>query len=171
MSRDFQKGGVGLMKHMQVGGNIEILFMIFDHVKCTKVWTMQTCHVYGNKYWKVLTIACCDIQSKDGATQTLLWENLNLVMAENRVSRGNFKKIMMNNAQANWNALKKTVWRFEATRKCHEILSRFEVWVQNISIIGIVFEEFWIIKIHQKENWSTTRCEFHRQNELFNSSP
>lgn len=64
LSRDLQRNGMDLMKHMQVGGNMEKLFKIFDHVKCLKNKTIQTCHMYDNKYCKVLIIACCDILLK-----------------------------------------------------------------------------------------------------------
>ena len=60
-----------LMQHMQVGGNMEKLFMIFDHVKCLNNTTIQTCHMYDNKYCKVLTITCCDIHSKDNTIQII----------------------------------------------------------------------------------------------------
>ena len=40
---------------------------MFDHVKCLKDWTTLTCHMYDIKYYKALTIVCCDMQSKDGA--------------------------------------------------------------------------------------------------------
>ena len=60
-------------------------WIVFDHIKHLKDWTILACHVYDNKYCKVLPIACCDMQSKDGVTQILLWENLNVVMANNGV--------------------------------------------------------------------------------------
>jgi len=47
------------------------------------------------------------MQSEDGAAQTLFWENLNIVMAENIVLTVNFKGFMADNAQKNWNAVKK----------------------------------------------------------------
>jgi hypothetical protein len=40
------------------------------------------------------------MQSKDGTTQTLLWENLNFVMAENGVSNVHFKGFMADNVHA-----------------------------------------------------------------------
>ena len=51
---------------------MEISWIIFDHVKHLKNWTTLACHVYDNKYYKVLTIAYCDMQSEDGRAQTLL---------------------------------------------------------------------------------------------------
>jgi len=47
------------------------------------------------------------MQSEDGAAQTLFWENLNTVMAENGVLTVNFKGFMADSAQANWNAVRK----------------------------------------------------------------
>ena len=45
--------------------------------------------------------------SEDGVPQTLFWENLNNVMVENDVLVINFKGFMANNAQANWNFIRK----------------------------------------------------------------
>ena len=44
-----------LIKFMQVVGNMKNSRIIFDHVKHLKDWTL-VCHVYDNKYRKVLTI-------------------------------------------------------------------------------------------------------------------
>jgi hypothetical protein len=76
-------------------------WIMFDHVKRLKEWTTMACHVYNNRYCEVLTIVCCGIQSIDGATQTLFWELLNVVMAENGVPKVNFKGFMSDNGQAN----------------------------------------------------------------------
>ena len=61
----------------------------------------MTCHVYENRYCKVLTIACCDMQSEDGAAQIFFWENLNFVIAENGVSNVKLKGFMADSDQAN----------------------------------------------------------------------
>ena len=61
----------------------------------------MVCHVYNSRYCKVLTIACCNIQSEDGAAQTLFWKNLNVVMADNGVPNVNFKGFM-----ADWNVVR-----------------------------------------------------------------
>ena len=45
------------------------------------------------------------MHSEDGATQIIFWDNLNVVVAENGVSKVNFKGFMVINAQANWNAM------------------------------------------------------------------
>ena len=107
MSIDLPRSGVDLVKRMQEGGDMENSWIMFDHVKRLKDWTTLACHVYDSKYCKVLTITCCDMQYEDDATQTLFWENLNIVMAENEVSTVNFKVLMADNVQANWNAVRK----------------------------------------------------------------
>jgi hypothetical protein len=56
-----------LVKRMQVGGNMENSWIIFDHVKYLKYWRTMACHVYNSQCCKVLTIACCDMQSEDYA--------------------------------------------------------------------------------------------------------
>jgi hypothetical protein len=73
ISVDLPGSGVDLVKRMQEGGDMENSWIMFDHIKCLKDWTTLACHVYDSKYYKVLTIACCDMQFEDGATQTLFW--------------------------------------------------------------------------------------------------
>ena len=80
---------------------------MFDHVKYLKDLTTPVDHVYDSKYYKVLTIACCDMQSKDGSIHTIFWENLNSIMAENGASNMNFKGFMADNVHANWIVVKK----------------------------------------------------------------
>ena len=67
---------------------------MLDYVKHVKDWTIIAYHVYSSRYCKVLIIACCDMQSKDGTVQTLFWENLNVVIAKNGISKVNFKGFM-----------------------------------------------------------------------------
>jgi len=57
--------GVDLMKCMQAGGDPSNAWMMFDHVKRVRDWTTMACHVYDSNYKKVMTIATCDMQSKD----------------------------------------------------------------------------------------------------------
>ena len=52
--------GVDLIRCMQVGGDLQNAWMMFDHVKRVKDWTMMACHVYDSQYKKVMTIAICD---------------------------------------------------------------------------------------------------------------
>jgi hypothetical protein len=36
---------------------------MFDHVKCVDGWMTLICHVYNPTYYKVMTIAICDMPS------------------------------------------------------------------------------------------------------------
>ena len=64
-------------------------------------------HVHNIKFCKVLTIAYCDMQLKDGATQPLFYGNLNSVMAEGKVPKVNLKYFTVDVAQAYWNVGRK----------------------------------------------------------------
>jgi hypothetical protein len=57
--------GVHLVKRMQLGGDLEDVRIMFDHVKCIKHWTTMACHVYDSAYCQVMMIAVCDMQSED----------------------------------------------------------------------------------------------------------
>jgi hypothetical protein len=53
-----------------------------------------------------MTIAVCNMQSKDAGTQSVLWKNLNVVLARHGVPEPKFKGFMADSAQANWNAIR-----------------------------------------------------------------
>jgi hypothetical protein len=93
--------GAHLVKQMQPGWNLEDAWIIFDHVKHVKHWTTMACHVYDSIYCWVMTIAVCDMQSKDAAAHMVLWKNLNDVMARHGIPEPKFKGFMVDNAQAN----------------------------------------------------------------------
>jgi hypothetical protein len=63
--------GVDLVKRMQPGGDVESSWIMFDHVKRVKHWTTMACHVYDSTYCRVMTIACCDMQSEDKDAQVI----------------------------------------------------------------------------------------------------
>jgi hypothetical protein len=71
MSVDLPGSGVDLVKCIHVGGDMKNLWIMFDHVKNLKDWPTLAYHVYDSKYCKVLTIACCDMQSENDVAQTL----------------------------------------------------------------------------------------------------
>jgi hypothetical protein len=50
---------------MQLRGDLQEAWIMFDHVKHVVGWTTMACHVYNHAYCKVMTIAICDMQSKD----------------------------------------------------------------------------------------------------------
>jgi hypothetical protein len=55
------RSGVHLIKRMQLGGDLEVTWIMFDHVKRVKHWTTMACHIYDSAYCRVLTIAVCDM--------------------------------------------------------------------------------------------------------------
>jgi hypothetical protein len=74
---------------------------MFDHVKRVKHWTTMACHVYDSAYCRIMMIAVCDMQSEDATAQSVLWKNLNDVMAKHDIPESKFKGFMANNTQAN----------------------------------------------------------------------
>jgi hypothetical protein len=89
---------VHLVKQMQLGGDLESAWIMFDHVKRVKHWTTMVCHVYDSTYCQVMTIAVYDMQSKDAAAQSVLWKNLNDVMAKHGIPEPKFKGFMLDSA-------------------------------------------------------------------------
>ena len=69
---DLLGSGVDFVKHIQIGGYMENLWIMFNQVKCLKDWTTLMCHIYYSKNCKVLTIAYFDIQSRNGVAQILV---------------------------------------------------------------------------------------------------
>lgn len=57
--------GINLVRCMQHNGDMKNSWTMFDHVEQLRNWTMMVCHVYDNKYCKILTTTCCDMQSKN----------------------------------------------------------------------------------------------------------
>ena len=106
MSEVGPASGVDLVKRMQPGGDLQDAWVMFDHAKRVHPWTTMACHVYDSTYCRVMTIACCDMQSEDNTAQQVMWKNLNAVMARNSVPNVQFKGFMADSAQANWNAVR-----------------------------------------------------------------
>ncbi len=90
--------GVNLIKRMQLGGDLEKSWMMFDHIKHVQGWTTMACHVYDLVYCKVMFIAICDMQSEDNETQCILWRKLNATIMKEGVVNPNFKGFMADNA-------------------------------------------------------------------------
>jgi hypothetical protein len=91
---------------MQLGGDLQDAWMMFDHMKRVKKWTTMAYHIYDSSYCRVMTIAVCDMQLKDVAAQSVLWKNLNVVLAKHGVPKPKFKGFMVDSTQANWNAIR-----------------------------------------------------------------
>jgi hypothetical protein len=63
-------------------------------------------HVYDGTYQGIMTIACCNFQSKYVDGQVFYWQNLNYVMTRHGISKPHFKGFMTVSAQANWNVVR-----------------------------------------------------------------
>jgi len=79
---------------MQLGGDLENAWNMFDHSKCVEGWTTMACHVYNPTYYKVLTIILHDMQSKSIKVQFVLWKKMNKVMFKHSLSNINLKEFM-----------------------------------------------------------------------------
>ena len=53
--------GVDLVRRMQPGGDLELAWIMFDHVKRVVGWTSLGAHVYDPVFCKVMTICVCDM--------------------------------------------------------------------------------------------------------------
>jgi hypothetical protein len=76
---------------------------MFDHLKHVVNWTTMVCHVYNLAYYKVMTIVICDMKFEDIEAQHMTWTKFNEMMLKNEFPKLNFKGVMANNAQTNWN--------------------------------------------------------------------
>jgi len=61
MSKVGPGSGIDLVMRMQASGDLQDSQMMFDHVKRVKEWTTMACHVYDSTYYRMMTIACCDM--------------------------------------------------------------------------------------------------------------
>lgn len=53
--------GVDLIKQMQLGGNLQDAWMIFDDIKHVSDGTTMACHMYDSMYCRSMTVAICDM--------------------------------------------------------------------------------------------------------------
>jgi hypothetical protein len=93
--------GVDLVKHMQLGGDLQNCLFMFDHVKCVQEWTTMACHVYDPMYYKVFTIAICNMQSESIEAHCVVWTKLNHMMFRFGLVNPYFKGFMVVTTQAN----------------------------------------------------------------------
>ena len=77
-----------------------------DHVKRMEGWTTMGIHVYDPEFWKVVTIAICDMQCEAQDAQVQMWQSLLQVMEVHGYSNITFKGFMADSAQANFNAIR-----------------------------------------------------------------
>ena len=68
--------GVDIVKRMQPGGDLQYEWVMYDHVKRMVGWTTIGIHVYDPEFWKVVTIAVCDMQCEVQDAQVRMWQSL-----------------------------------------------------------------------------------------------
>jgi len=61
----------------------------------------MVCHVYDLTYYKIITIAIYNMQSKHIKVQSIMWKKLNNTMFKHEFPKPNFKGFMVDNMQAN----------------------------------------------------------------------
>jgi hypothetical protein len=57
--------GMDLVRQMQLKGDLENAWIMFDQIKHVEKQTTMACHVYDLMYCKVMTITTCDMQSNN----------------------------------------------------------------------------------------------------------
>jgi hypothetical protein len=98
MSEVGSGSGVDLVKRMQPGRDLEVAWIMFNHVKRVKQWTTMAYHVYDSAYCRVMTIVVCNMQSEDVVAQMVLWKNFNDLMARHGIPEPKLKEFMADSA-------------------------------------------------------------------------
>jgi hypothetical protein len=80
---------------MQVGDDLQNVWMMFDHVKHVQGWTTMAYHSYDLVYCKVMMNVICDMQSKDMKAQCILWKKLNAIIEKKGLGMPIFKGFMV----------------------------------------------------------------------------
>ena len=99
--------GVDLVRHMQPGGNFELAWIIFNHVKRVVGWTSLGTHVYDPVFCKVMTIYVYDMMCEMADAQKQMWLSMIDLLNRHGVKNVNFKGFMADSAQANFNVVRK----------------------------------------------------------------
>jgi hypothetical protein len=74
---------------------------MFDHIKCVKGWMIMACNVYALVYYKITTVAICDMQLEDIDVHDMLWRKFKEVMLKHGGIKPNLKGFMAKNAVEN----------------------------------------------------------------------
>jgi hypothetical protein len=54
-----------MVQWMQLGDDLQNVWMMFNHVKWIQGWTTMASHIYDSVYYKVMTITVYDMQFED----------------------------------------------------------------------------------------------------------
>jgi hypothetical protein len=90
---------------MQLGDDLQNVWMMFNHVKHVQGWTTMAYHIYNSIYCKVMTTTVCDMQSKDMEAQCNLWRKLNVVLKKKGLGIPVFKGFLVDGVQVNSNVV------------------------------------------------------------------
>jgi hypothetical protein len=74
---------------MQIEGDLENSWMMFNDVKRVQGWTTMAYHVHDHVYCKIMSIAICDMQLEDTEAQCILWKKLNAIVLKKGVRNPN----------------------------------------------------------------------------------
>ena len=99
--------GMDLVRRMQSGGDLELAWIMFDHVKRVAGWTSLGAHVYDPVYCKVMTICVCDMMCEMANAQEQMWISMLALLKCHGIENVNFKGFMADSVQANFNAIRK----------------------------------------------------------------
>ena len=88
-----QGSGVSLVRKMQLGGDLENEWVMFDHVKRVKEWTTFGVHVHDPNYCSVMTIAACNTQSERADAQECFQMSLLIVTEKHGMSNINLRDL------------------------------------------------------------------------------
>ncbi len=61
MSMEGLTSGMDLVRQMQLKGDLENAWIMFDHIEHVEKQTTMVCHVYDSMCYKVMTITTCDM--------------------------------------------------------------------------------------------------------------
>ena len=93
--------GVDLINRMRPGGNLQEMWVHFDHVHRVFGWPTMSAHVYDPFVCSILTIATCGFKVEDHFAPIEFWKMLNSVVQENGFRKPEFWGFMANEANAN----------------------------------------------------------------------
>ena len=99
--------GVDLVRCMQPGSDLELAWIMFDHMKRVVGWTSLGAHVYDPVFCKVMTICVCDMMHEMADAQEQMWLSMIDLLSRHGVENVNFKGFMADSAQANFNVVMK----------------------------------------------------------------
>ena len=86
------------VRRMQLGGDLQFAWIMFDHVKRVVGWTSLGAHVYDLVYCKVMTICVCDMMCEMADAQEQMWVSMLALLRQHGLEDVNFKGFMADNA-------------------------------------------------------------------------